>query len=198
MRIGFCGAHRTGKTTLAKALSYPLGLTMLPNPNTAARLGYDMKNGNRVSDPDGMILQLEILKGMNDRLVGDAYLSDRTPLDAAAYLLADATANAGDDVNRTLVQEYVCQAIALTKDRFDIVILVPPAIVVEPVDGKPPVNAAYQLHIHHLISGMLAEVDLPTLRIEVETTDLSDRMGDVLAFVDLVEGCNDAEIQAAA
>jgi nicotinamide riboside kinase len=198
MRIGICGAHRVGKSTLAAAIGGALDIRPLPNPNTAVRLGFDMKNGNRLNDEDGMILQIEILDGMNGRFVGDNYVTDRTPLDAAAYLIADATANAGDEVNRTIAAEYVRQAMGLTEDRFDIVILVPPAIDVAPVDGKPPVNAAYQAHIHLLISGMLAELDLPTLRIEVGTTDHDERVRDVLAFVDLVRGENAYELAAAA
>lgn len=187
MRIGFCGAHRTGKSTLARLIADERGLPLLPNPNTAVAHGYDMKNGNRLDDQAGFELQLAILKGFDERLTGASFVSDRTPLDAAAYLLADATANAGDGLIQEMALQYIDQAIKLTDDRFDVVILVPPAIAVEQVDGKPPVNAAYQEHLHYLIRGFMSELNTPHGEIERDNLDLEDRVNAVERYIYGVE-----------
>ncbi|MCG7348882.1 AAA family ATPase [Sphingomonas sp. ACRSK] len=188
MRIGFCGAHRTGKTTLARAIAriYHLPLLSSSASAVAARHSFDMAHHNRLDT--GIPMQVEqldtMIEGFEERTEG--FVSDRTPLDAAAYLLADATASAGTPLSRETTVTYVEKAMALTAKHFDIVILVPPAITFEPMDGKPPMNEAYQEHHHMLVRGMLFddEVSIRSGQIQRTNTSRLDRISAVLEFCD--------------
>lgn len=188
MRIGFCGAHRTGKTTLARAVSRVYGLTLLTSSASAvaAKHDFDMAHHNRLDT--GIPMQVEQLDTMIEAFRANprGYVCDRTPLDAAAYLLADATASAGTPIARETAVRYVEKAMRLTAANFDLVILVPPAITFEPMDGKPPMNEAYQEHHHLLVRGMLCddEVAIPTGQIARDNIDRANRIAAALDFCD--------------
>lgn len=187
MRIGFTGAHRTGKTTLARAVArcYQLPLLSLRVSGIVADHGFDMAVDNRLDT--GVIMQAAQLTDMIEAIEANpaGFVSDRTPLDAAAYFMADATAGAGSEMSRETAVQYVERCMALTAKHFDVVILVPPAITFEPLDGKPPMNEAYQEHLHLLIRGMLFddEIAIPTGQIMRTNTDRFDRIRSALDFV---------------
>jgi hypothetical protein len=185
MRIGFCGAHRTGKSTLAAAVAERLGLDLLPNPNTAKAKGFDMKNNHRFTEA-GIDLQTTIMVNMLEREVGDRFVADRTPIDAAAYVLADATADRGEETSWEWALQYMDTAIKETFRRFDLVVLVPPAIAVEPHPDKPPVNSAYQQHIHLLCRSMLLEREewlATAVELPLETLTVDARVRFVLSHI---------------
>lgn len=185
MRIGFTGAHRTGKSTLARAVGKTFKIPFLTSAasRVAADYGFNMATDNRLTT-GGMAMQESQLRTMIEQLeaAGDSYVCDRTPVDAAAYLLADATASAGNPEYQERVVEYVENAMRLTAKYFDLVILVPPAITFEPMDGKPPMNVAYQEHHHMLVRGMLTdpEIDINSYSIERDNIDRDNRIAAVL------------------
>lgn len=183
MRLGFCGAHRTGKSTLMNIIAERHGIdraasSMFP---AAKSMGLDM------SKPHGFDVRIRYQTAVLDAMENvygahPAFVSDRTPLDAAAYLLADVQTTTGDAELQEQANQYVDRALRLTDRLFDVVILVPPGIDVEPVDGKPPVNPAYQEHIHFLVRGIMSELTIPHGTIERDNLDLEDRVLAVQAF----------------
>jgi nicotinamide riboside kinase len=187
MRIGMAGAHRTGKTTLARALSRMFNLPMLSSQasRVAELHGFDMATDNRLDT--GIAMQNQQLTAMVTQFLGESggYICDRTPIDAAAYLLADATAPAGDELSRETTVQYVEKAMALTQKHFDLVILVPPAITFEAAEGKPPFNTAYQEHLHMLVRGMLFddEIGIRVGQIQRANTDRFDRVKAAADFI---------------
>lgn len=186
MRIGFVGAHRTGKTTLAKAIAEELDLQPILSGTSAivAEHGFNMGADNRFFHERGYAMQEAIVQALYDGQVGDRFVADRTPIDAAAYLLADAIAPAGGRSEEAI--SYVETATRETFKRFDLLVLVPPAIQFEARPDKPPLNATYQLHHHMLCRAMLLEkhewlahaVELPW-----EVTALKERVTFVKAHV---------------
>lgn len=200
MRIGFTGAHRTGKTTLARVVSRIYQLPMLTNrvSQVVADYGFDMATDNRLET--GVRMQAEQLAVMLDHIEatrfatplerqverGVSYVSDRTPLDAAAYFMADATASSGTELARETCVAYVEKCLALTAKHFDVVILVPPGIDVQPTAGKPPVNPAYQEHIHFLVQGFLFDdqVEIRKGQVRRENVDRYNRFAAVLDYLD--------------
>lgn len=184
MRIGLCGAHRTGKSTLMNLFAKEQCITPLPSSlfPVAKSMGLDMSKPH--SFTTRLCYQTVVLDAM-ERVYSSApsFVSDRTPLDAAAYLLADVQTTTGNAELQDLTNQYVDRAICLTNRLFDIVILVPPAITVEPVDGKPPVNPAYQEHIHFLIAGLTNDLTVPNGSIARDNLDLEDRMDAITVFV---------------
>lgn len=189
MRIGMCGAHRSGKTTLAAYASKKYSLPMVQSPASAIikEFGFDMARDNRlmfensslISNNTGVSMQWSIYLSLVRQLeeAGSNFVADRTPIDVAAYMLADATAYAGEEWSQYEAVRMVEKAIVDTQRLFDAVILVPPGIQFVVEDGKPPINAAYQEHHHMICRGILLDDDLDLWWDEIRrhTTKLSDR-----------------------
>ena len=113
MRIGFTGAHRTGKSTLAEFVHKVWGVPWVQSPASqiVKEFGFDMGRDNRLSfstrplpNKTGAEMQQEIydtlIKRLEQATEFEGYVSDRTPIDVAAYMMADATAYAGDPEDR--------------------------------------------------------------------------------------------------
>lgn len=196
MRIGLTGAHRTGKSTLAEFVHKVWGVPWIQSPASAIvkGFGFDMGRDNRLmfeqvaGDTDGIEMQWAIY----DTLVSSlqeapkgGYVSDRTPIDVAAYLLADATGYAGWEDGQAEVVRMVEQSIRDTERLFDGVILVQPGIEFEQRADKPPMNAAYQEHHHMLCRGILFDDDLDLYWDEIsrDCIDLERRKEYVEGFV---------------
>jgi nicotinamide riboside kinase len=188
MRIGFCGAHRTGKSTLARVVAKTFKIPFLTSvaSKVAADFGFNMATDNRLTI-DGIDMQAEQMRAMLEQIeaAGPKFVADRTPIDAAAYLLADATASAGSHGTREYAVQYVEKAMRNTAKNFDLVILVPPAITFEAVDGKPPMNEAYQEHHHLLVRGMLTDTEIGINSYSIERDNI-DRDNRIAAVLDLI------------
>lgn len=86
MKIGFCGSHRTGKTTLAVEIAKYFGVEFVPLNASMVfkRLGYDVRQS--ITPKERLDLQYEILneyKKLTDNY--DNLVIDRTPIDMVAY-----------------------------------------------------------------------------------------------------------------
>lgn len=191
MRIGFCGAHRTGKTTLARAVAQELELPLLESKvsEVARKCKFNMAIDNRIT-PFGLDYQAHVLaslvKPLTNSVAGiTGFVYDRTPIDAAAYMLCDATASAGSPETREFAMQYVDECRKMTRENFDIIFLVPPGIAVEETDGKPPVNPLYQEHHHHVCAGLLLDTDENGIWYELsrKTLDLDARLDFVLTVL---------------
>jgi len=106
------------------------------------------------------------------------FFSDRTPLDLAAYLIADVPNDLTDAVIINRVNQYVERCMAVTEMYFCLVTLVQPGINYVEEPGKPLPNSAYQEAINTIILGLLyddrLEVNFDVLPRRV--TDHNDRI----------------------
>jgi predicted ATPase len=189
LRIGLCGAHRTGKSTLAAALAERLGIVQVPSPvsRIARSYGFDMDKDRR-DDPRFFAMQQEILRELTMSVMQPSqFVSDRTPLDAAAYLLADVQANTGDDAWREEVLIYADRARMVTDKFYDFVFLVPPGIDFDPMDGKPGANLAYQEHHHLICRGLMDDLVTPHAALQRENLRLEDRVDAIVDYVRAVQ-----------
>lgn len=177
--LGLLGAHRTGKTTLAKRLAEECGLLHVESPGseTYKLLGLDPA---KTYPPEIQLrIQWAILDEMSKRYekAGCAFIADRTPLDAAAYMLG-AVSRQSDEEFDIAVMAYIDDCYQVYNTWFHHCVYVPPAIPYKEECGKPGYNLSYQEKIGSLILGLAASEDCqPTLMILSKSTmSLEDRL----------------------
>lgn len=101
MRIQFCGAGGSGKTTLMRATATALGLTELPSPARGIQKGYGIlaESDQWAQSPeDRMNMQADIFHAIRDSLfTNDNYVSDRSLLDNFCYAVWKSGQEMDDD-----------------------------------------------------------------------------------------------------
>ena len=154
--IGLTGAHRTGKTTLAKAWAKENDAEYVALPKVIEAMGLEPKDINTLGVR--LKVQRKLVEACHDTFSNKRamFISDRTPLDVAAYTLADGSM----DMTLSQQQEMVSiveDCIDITNSCFKMLALLQPGIPYVSEPGKPLFNVAYQEHIHSLIVGFLSD-----------------------------------------
>lgn len=155
--IGLAGSHRTGKTTLAKAWAEKEGVEYVPVNVSDVIQGTIGDGCSSISSMDQRLLvQRRLVEHCAETFLRrkTLFVTDRTPLDVAAYTMADVTQHMTPAQSKEVVS-IIEDCIHLTNSCFQSILLVQPGIPYEPEPGKPPVNKAYQQHIHLLVEGLL-------------------------------------------
>ena len=158
MILGLAGSHRSGKTTLARAVAARGGIAFYDGSfgRLARTLGYE--SVARMSIVERLTMQSRVLDQYEREIQIDAAdrITDRTPLDMLAYLMAEVGMHAGlEDAASRAIVAYRDRCIALTRDLFDDVFLLQSLPVYVVADGKPSDDPAYQAHIQALIEGAI-------------------------------------------
>ena len=177
--IAFCGAHGTGKTTLAIALEQKLGIPYIPIDASDVFLQYGFHPSDKLDIRNRLFVQQKILeKAENIWFDVDepSFICDRTPLDMAAYLLADVGNGELDQRTQTEVMDYLADCFNVTIQWFDKIILIPPAIAFVEREYKAAINQPLIFELHALLLGMLNYLDLPHKVLPKECMELSDRV----------------------
>lgn len=167
------GPHRAGKTTICKDVEAKYGI-----PYFDASVTVLMRS--KGIDPVALTSVEERLK--NQELLLDLYLenlsaaprpclTDRSPLDMAAYMLAEVgmhgcPADLGEEITR-----YMKRCVEETDLHFGMVIIVDPLRLYEVSPDKPPLNTAYQWHHRFLVAGLAGKLE----RTNVATVLVEDR-----------------------
>ena len=132
MILGLTGAHRTGKTTLAKAYAEKYGIEFVPSSasNLFAKLG--LEPSDKLSIADRMMVQEAILDDMETKLksirkreVGAIF--DRTPFDLIAYTLCDVSnGSIESEEMEECVLKYIQRCYDVANKYFNVGVLVQP------------------------------------------------------------------------
>jgi len=160
MAIGLIGAHRTGKTTLARLYAEKSGIKFLETSVSAIfrDLGYDA--AVTYDFDTRLTIQEEVLKRVDAKYAehaGTDFITDRTPLDMAAYLMADAIGDRVPPECQVRVAQYVNACFETTNRRFGVVLLVQPGIQLVAEEGKAAMNVAYIEHLNSLMFGLTVD-----------------------------------------
>lgn len=170
---GLSGASRTGKTTLAKALSVHMGCPYVDSSTTAiaAKAGFNMV-GN-LSIEERIQAQEILLNGYMELILenGPVFITDRTPIDMLAYTLAEVTMHSCGPELGQRISQYGKRCVELTEKTFALVFMVDPLPNYESQPDKPPPNKAYQEHIHLLIMGALTDSQIPTMFVDAGSVE---------------------------
>jgi hypothetical protein len=192
MRIGFTGAHRTGKTTLAKDIADSLKIKFYPTKVSEAPIWKAIRSSP--SDSFTFAERLEIqshlahyLDGQYGNIKEKAYVVDRTPLDILGYLFANLDSTCSDlwtAKTRSLIE----QVIESCEKNFSKIFLVQPGIHVRDDDGKSGktfMSYPYQLAISNniLAFGHKYLGDGKFIVIPEEMTSLDERVRYALDWI---------------
>lgn len=158
MLIALCGASGAGKTTIAREfVRRNKGFVFGETSTSAVMRAHGMDPAKDYPLRERIAMQVIILYELDKFYAGftSNAIFDRTPLDAAAFLLADIQRENVDDEDQAGVISYVSRAIEITNKRFTVIVGVPPVIpLVTQREGKAPPSPAYTEHIHQLIMGL--------------------------------------------
>ena len=177
--IAFCGAHGTGKTTLAIALEQKLGIPYIPIDASDVFLQCKFHPSDKLDIRNRLFVQQKILEKA-ERIWFDvdepSFICDRTPLDMAAYLLADIGNGELEERMQRRVMVYLQDCFNVTIRYFDKIVLVPPAIAFVEREYKAAINQPLIFELHALLLGMLNYLDLPHKVLPKKCMELSDRV----------------------
>lgn len=186
--IGLCGAHRTGKTTLAQEYSRGASIPFVRTSTSEVfkALGFDPK-----MDYDfkiRMFIQNKILdaaEALWSQYEGE-WITDRTPIDMLAYTMADVQRENLDTDDEKLFESYHKRCIESSNKHFSMLIAVQPGIPMVETEGKAPSNIGYVEHINSLVLGLVHDSRVKTSRFLMSraTLDLNERCAAVDSAMD--------------
>jgi hypothetical protein len=160
MGVGLVGAHRTGKTSLAKAYALKTGAKFLETSVSAINreLGFDCTKehsfAERLDHQEKILVRLD---AVYEAHVGVDYITDRTPLDLIAYTVAEAINDRVAEEDQERLARYVQDCIDVTNRRLGVVVLVQPGIPIVAEEGKAAANRAYIEHLNSLMLGLTVD-----------------------------------------
>lgn len=189
--IGLSGAHRSGKSTLAEAwhrhmteMGAEVEHVRVDTAGVIARFNLECGDINDVATR--IDVQRAIADHYHELFNGrrTPFVSDRTPLDVAAYMLADLGQQPLPDALETRALEIVEDCIDIANACFGIILLLPPVLPYKPAPGKPPANKAYQQHFHMLMQGLIND---PRLDVPAGAWLLNERLHKLEDRVDVMD-----------
>ena len=175
--IGLCGAHRTGKTTIATTVAeqYPLALVRTSTSEVFARHGIDP--ARPMDFATRLWIQDKILAAATEvwQAQSSDFITDRTPLDMLAYTMADVRGET--EVDDDMFQRYSRHCFQANTTFFHHLFVVQPGIPLVKATGKAALNKSYIDHLNTLIIGLCAaeEQPVPYTVMPRHLLDLSER-----------------------
>ena len=187
MIIGLLGAHRTGKTTLAKAVASVSGIRYMEVKLSAAQriLGFDSSNQNytfkeRRAIQSGLLEYMGLL--LEATAQGDV-IYDRTPLDLIGYTISLANANVLDEDDEAWLEKFISDCHLLTSHYFDVVHLIQPGIpLIKDNDTSAVTQQGYINHLNYIYRGVVMEMNYRTKAyiLPIWITDINQRVNHIL------------------
>jgi hypothetical protein len=177
MSFGLAGAHRTGKTTLAKQVAEDLGYSYHNGSVSAIMREFGIDAVGDIPLQQRIEAQ-EFLLGkylQNLHWAPRPMITDRTPLDMIGYMLGEVTMHNTDPVLAKRIDAYVVKCLEAALTQFDTIVICRP-LTKYVVDAKsPPLNPAFQSAIQFLIEGACRQVDDTIFIQTLMTTDFQTR-----------------------
>ncbi len=180
LRIGFAGAHRTGKTTLAQNLAKVLRQPLLDNPvrESFEQLGFSPSDDLDIAKR--LLVQNMVLNKFNARSrEHDSFVCDRTPFDYAAYLMSEINnkmAKTMTPIDEDFFVKYLHDC-NMASYHLDLVFIVQPGIRVVDAEYKGANSQALMEHLNDLVKARAAHTKHKGVVIIPRwMTDLDERM----------------------
>jgi hypothetical protein len=178
MNVGFCGAHRTGKTTLAMEIARVTGKQFVRTRVTEIFAEHKLHAAQDMDFETRLKIQYRILEACERDWLNATgeFVTDRTPVDFLAYTLGDVLGKT--EVNQSEFDHYLERCFDLTNRFFGALVIIQPGIPLEVAEGKAALNKAYIEHINSLVIGLCHDQRVHNRIIVVrrEVTDLDERI----------------------
>lgn len=199
--LALAGAHRSGKTTLARALAAAAKVEFLETKVSGvfANLGIDPKAD--LPFDQRLFVQNEILRSLEVQYAlrkGSVFIADRSPLDVLGYTMAEIRRDTLDDAGRERVYDHVRYATKIIKDNLHGIALVRPLPNQVTGPGKAQACPLYMDHVYVCIQTMASNLGdyCPDLSLdEIPYDDHEDRMAHGAMFVDYVRDRYEPKVQ---
>ena len=152
--LGLCGAHRTGKTTLAIALASDLNISFVRTTTSQVFTELGLDPAEPMDFKTRLFIQNHVLDAA-EQVWQDSvspFVSDRTPIDMIAYTLGDIQGKT--EVDFDLLNQYIDRCYVSTNQFFENLAIVQPGIPLVYEQGKAALNASYIEHINVLAIGL--------------------------------------------
>jgi hypothetical protein len=175
--IGFTGASRTGKSTLARLCAENLGFNYheMKTAEIMAEGGFENIGNLPIEQRiEAQEFYLKRYAEIMDALPRQS-LVDRTPIDLVGYMMAEVGMHATTPEQGERIRLYCEKALTLANQTFAIIFIPVPLGSYQVADGKAPANAAYQWHTHWLMEGAAQMLRGPTM-VRITATDLQTRV----------------------
>jgi hypothetical protein len=158
--LGLCGAHRTGKTTLAIALSSHLNIPFVRTTTSQVFADLGLDPAEPMDFSTRLFVQNRVLDAAEQVWQSSAtpFVSDRTPVDMIAYTLGDIQGKT--EVDFDLLSQYINRCFTSTNQFFQNLAIIQPGIPLVYEEGKAALNAAYIEHINILVIGLCSDSQL--------------------------------------
>lgn len=153
---GLTGAHRTGKSTIAKTLADQMKVPFLASSGSQVAKDMGIKVDGGMPIMKRLEFQEQVLTVFEAEYAKQhgMFVTDRTPLDFAAYTLADWIPGSTGDAIETWVMDYITRCFEVTNRYFIVLGIVQPGIKYVQEDGKPTPSTLYQEVLNTSIIGM--------------------------------------------
>lgn len=179
--IGLMGAHRTGKTSLARLFAEKNKMIFVQTSASQVFKDMDVNPAIHYSFDVRLAIQEEILKRFDEQYAAVGVkpaISDRTPLDMLAYTLAEAVQNAVSDADQERLGRYIQRCIDVTNKRFGVLLVVQPGIPIVAEEGKAALNNGYIEHLNSLALGLSVDerVKCPHFYLPRHLVDMDERI----------------------
>ncbi|WP_425217200.1 AAA family ATPase [Tumidithrix helvetica] len=191
MNIGLCGGHRTGKSTLAKAIADRIDKPFVGTTTSQVFQQMGLDPAKPMDFPTRLRVQHQVLLAAEQvwQAEPNPFITDRTPIDMMAYTLADIQGTT--EVNFVELEAYMQRCFVSANQFFSQLFVVQPGIPLVYEVGKAALNQAYIEHIHTLVLGLCSDLRLtcPFYCLERQVTDLEERIQTILTVLENLGDC---------
>lgn len=181
--LGLVGAHRVGKTTLAKhaaGISY-YHFVEVSISGMQKQRGFDSSNqdydlSTRQEIQEGLLHDFEALLDRVSRL-NKLFITDRTPLDLIGYALLH-VGNSATAEQSAWILDYIQRCIKVTNKYYEKVVLVQPGVELVHSSTSAAANYGVIEHLNAIYTAYLIDPRLACKRqiIPREVLNLNDRV----------------------